>query len=198
MSDPTNDRARLRREARERRDREPDRAAKSLHIHRRVHALPELAQSRTVCSYIGIGSEVATLPLVAELLAGNHTVVVPVCRGDELALVSLVSVGELVSTGRFGLLEPPAKLAALPARTRPADAIDLFLVPGVAFDREGNRLGYGRGYYDRLLAGARPDAALVGLAFECQLVPRIPREPHDVQVDRIVTEAAVHASPAGR
>jgi 5-formyltetrahydrofolate cyclo-ligase len=70
--------------------------------------------------------------------------------------------------------------------------VDLFVVPGVAFDRAGGRLGHGRGYYDRLLAQARVDAPFVAAAFDCQLVPGVPVTPRDVPVDAIATELALH------
>ena len=83
-----------------------------------------------------------------------------------------------------------------------ADQMDLILVPGVGFDRQGNRLGFGRGYYDRLLRPLREEplsaetkkTLLIGLAFECQLVDQLPIDPHDVAMDAIVTERAVYGS----
>jgi 5-formyltetrahydrofolate cyclo-ligase len=71
----------------------------------------------------------------------------------------------------------------------PRDAIDFVLVPGVAFDAAGRRLGYGGGYYDRLLPLLRPAAARVAGAFELQLVDRVPVSPYDLTVDAIVTES---------
>jgi 5-formyltetrahydrofolate cyclo-ligase len=72
------------------------------------------------------------------------------------------------------------------------EELDLVVVPGVAFDRAGGRMGHGKGYYDKLLEHARPDTPLVALAFECQLFPEIPAEAHDVFMDKVVTEAAVY------
>ena len=67
------------------------------------------------------------------------------------------------------------------------------MVPGVAFDRRGARMGHGFGYYDKLLEHARPDAPLVALAFECQLFPEIPTQAHDIFMDKIITERAIYA-----
>ena len=78
----------------------------------------------------------------------------------------------------------------------PATEIDLVVVPGVAFDAAGRRLGRGRGHYDATLAGLPAGAARIGLAFELQLVPEIPEEPHDVRLDAVVTEARVLFSTA--
>ena len=84
--------------------------------------------------------------------------------------------------GRFGIPEPeggsPVSLSEL----------DLMVVPGVGFDLHGHRLGYGRGYYDRVLAGESRRPTLVGLCFEQQVVDRLPRDPHDVCVDLLITE----------
>ena len=81
----------------------------------------------------------------------------------------------------------------MPAASR-RDAIDWVLVPGVAFDRDGRRLGYGGGYYDRLLPLLSPRAARVAGAFDLQIVDRVPAAPHDVAVDAIVTEIRAHLS----
>jgi 5-formyltetrahydrofolate cyclo-ligase len=66
------------------------------------------------------------------------------------------------------------------------------MVPGVAFDKTGARMGHGFGYYDKLLEQVRPDAALVALAFECQLFPAIPTQEHDIFMDKIITEKAIY------
>jgi 5-formyltetrahydrofolate cyclo-ligase len=72
------------------------------------------------------------------------------------------------------------------------------MVPGVAFDRTGARMGHGFGYYDKLLQHARPDAPLVALAFECQLFPEIPTQPHDIFMDKIITEKRVYTGRGRR
>ena len=77
------------------------------------------------------------------------------------------------------------------ATSRPA-ALDLIVVPGVAFDRRGGRLGQGKGFYDRLLTQVRPDTLLVAPAFECQIFDSVPTLPHDRPVDRVVTETNVY------
>ncbi len=87
--------------------------------------------------------------------------------------------------GAFGILEPQADAPVIAAA-----AIDLFLVPGVAFDRHGGRLGMGKGYYDRALSGS--SATLIGIAWEWQVVAAVPREPHDVVMTALCTEIAMH------
>ncbi|HEU4699069.1 MAG TPA: 5-formyltetrahydrofolate cyclo-ligase [Gemmatimonadales bacterium] len=170
---------------------ETERVARSEAIHARLEALDAWHRAGTLCTYVGIRSEVATLPLLADALATGRRVAVPACEGEVLRLVHLDSLDEL-TPARFGLLEPAPEVCLLEGRTCAVEAVDLFVVPGVAFDRAGGRLGFGRGYYDRLLAGARPDAVRVGLAFEAQLVERVPTDPYDVPMDLVITEAAVH------
>ncbi|MFN5191723.1 MAG: 5-formyltetrahydrofolate cyclo-ligase, partial [Burkholderiales bacterium] len=83
---------------------------------------------------------------------------------------------------KWGIREPLASCAAVQL-----DIVDLLLVPGVAFDRRGHRLGYGKGYYDRLLPARRPAALLAALAFDCQLVDEVPVSEHDVSIDLLIT-----------
>jgi 5-formyltetrahydrofolate cyclo-ligase len=130
------------------------------------------------------GSEWDTLALVRFALAAGKIVAVP--RVDKasrmLALHAIADPDRDVGAGSLGIPEP---LPTCPAVSR--DAIDFVLVPGVAFDRQGRRLGYGGGYYDRLLPLLAPAAAKVVGAFDLQLVDRVPAAPHDIAVDAIVT-----------
>jgi 5-formyltetrahydrofolate cyclo-ligase len=116
---------------------------------------------------------------------------VPYCVNGELELFHLQNMDEL-ALGMYKILEPRAELRTLPGSRVEAASLDLVVVPGVAFDREGGRTGHGFGYYDKLLGRARPDAPLIALAFECQLFPRIPMQPHDIFMDKVVTESAVY------
>ena len=87
---------------------------------------------------------------------------------------------------------PSRSCAKLPEKRVDVRDVDLIMVPGVAFDRRGARMGHGFGYYDKLLEHARPDSPLVALAFECQLFPEIPTQSHDVFMDKIITEQAIY------
>jgi 5-formyltetrahydrofolate cyclo-ligase len=80
----------------------------------------------------------------------------------------------------------------LPHKQVDPKSIDLVMVPGVAFDRRCARMGHGKGYYDKLLENTRPETPLIALAFECQLFPEIPVAPHDVFMNKIITEKAVY------
>jgi 5-formyltetrahydrofolate cyclo-ligase len=92
----------------------------------------------------------------------------------------------------YKILEPKNELRELAAKRVDVKELDLIMVPGVAFDRRGARMGHGFGYYDKLLEHARGVAPLVALAFECQLFPEIPTQAHDVFMDKIVTESAIY------
>ncbi|MGH7200418.1 MAG: 5-formyltetrahydrofolate cyclo-ligase, partial [Planctomycetaceae bacterium] len=97
-----------------------------------------------------------------------------------------------LETGMYRILEPNEELRRRPEKRIVVEELDLILVPGVAFDRRGGRMGHGRGYYDKLLAHARPDAPLVALAFECQMFETIPVQEHDVFMEKILTETAIY------
>jgi len=140
--------------------------------------------------YVHYGSEVQTDALISLLLEAGKTVYVPWCDGDELRPFRLESLSEL-QPGAFGILEPSAKQRERPDRAGRAGDLEVVVVPGIAFDRAGRRLGQGKGYYDRLLSNVSDTCVLVGLAFDIQLVEGVPVEAHDVALDFIVTESEV-------
>lgn len=181
----------LRREMRERRRLFAARDAASSLIGTRLLQLPELAWARTVMTYVSVGTEVATRDLVPRLAALGKTIFIPYCRDMHLQLFRLRSVEELVP-GTLGIPEPPPELQADPERQGRPEELDLVLIPGLAFDRHGNRLGQGKGYYDRFLALLLPTALKLGLAFDCQIVEDLPRTPRDVPVDAVLTETMLY------
>lgn len=137
-----------------------------------------LPDAGVVALYAPKSTEVETAAIAAELHRRGVRIAYPrVVTGTR---VLEFAEGEL-APGAFGLLEPTGPALAL-------DAITAFVIPGVAFDREGGRIGWGRGYYDATLAAAT--GLRIGLAFDCQLVERIPRDAHDIGVDLVVTETA--------
>ncbi|MBI1831204.1 MAG: 5-formyltetrahydrofolate cyclo-ligase [Planctomycetes bacterium] len=155
-------------------------------------AMPEYVQAKTVMYYIDVRSEVRTRHDLPNALTQGKKIVVPWCNDKgELELFHLESMEEL-AIGMYKILEPKKELRMLPAKQVAATDLDIVMVPGVAFDRTGARMGHGKGYYDKLLQHARPDAPLVALAFECQLIPGIPTAPHDIFMDLIITERAIY------
>lgn len=181
----------IRKQAHANRRAQPDKDAVSRAICARFAALPEYAAARTVLLYVDVRSEVRTRHFLPEALAAGKRVAVPYCVGGELELFHLERMDELAE-GTFGILEPRPGLRERPEKRVDVRQVDLIMVPGVAFDRSGGRTGHGKGYYDKLLASARPDTPLVAAAFECQLFPEIPMMPHDVFMDKVITEKAVY------
>ncbi|MFO1094525.1 MAG: 5-formyltetrahydrofolate cyclo-ligase [Planctomycetaceae bacterium] len=170
----------------------PDKDERSARIMDRVLTLPEYDRAATVMFYIDVRAEVRTRAALPAALASGKRIVVPWCNAHgELELFRLESMDEL-ELGMYRILEPRTELRELPNKQVAPHELDLILVPGVAFDRTGGRTGHGKGYYDKLLQHARPDAPLVALAFECQIFPEIPMHSHDIFMDQVVTEDAVY------
>ncbi|MDW7649787.1 MAG: 5-formyltetrahydrofolate cyclo-ligase [Bacillota bacterium] len=155
----------------------------------RLFNLPEYRAAETVMFFLNFGSEVMTLKMVPQALAQGKRVVAPKTEHKErrMILSEILDVEDDLAPGMWNIPEPrPDKLRIL----QPAD-IDFVVVPGVAFDEEGNRLGYGGGYYDRFFTQIRDGVPLVALTFEVQIVDRVPVAPWDRRVDMIVTEKRV-------
>jgi len=181
----------LRVRARARRRRQENREALSRRICRKLAALPEYHAAATLMSYVDIASEVRTRQFLSTARDHGKRVAVPYCAGDRLELFRFHRFDEL-APGTRGILEPLPRLRSRGERKVGLDEVDLVVVPGVAFDRRGGRIGQGKGYYDRLLRLAPPDTTLVALAFECQLVDEIPMLPHDVYMHKVITEEAIY------
>src|SRR5262245_26047103 len=180
----------IREQAHANRNAQPNKDELSRVICDRFMALPAYAAAKTVMFYIDVRAEARTRHSLPAALASGKTIVVPWCNDrGELELFRLANMDEL-AVGMYKILEPKPELRALPEKQCRPEELDLVMVPGVAFDRRGARMGHGKGYYDKLLQHARPDAPLVALAFECQFFPEIPVAPHDIFMDKIITEAA--------
>jgi 5-formyltetrahydrofolate cyclo-ligase len=180
----------LRRQALDLRREQPAKDELSRLICEKFAALKQYCAAAVVMAYVGIRSEVRTRPFLLRALEQGKTLVVPYCVGQELGLFRLESLDELAE-GYFGLWEPRPELRSRPDKQMEPSQLDLIMVPGVAFDRQGGRIGHGKGYYDRLLSRVRADACLVGVAFACQLVPAVPVQPYDVPMDLVITEQSI-------
>jgi 5-formyltetrahydrofolate cyclo-ligase len=159
--------------------------AHSATITQVVSALPPFQTASTLCSYLAIGHEVRTQELIALAWAQGTRVVLPrtIFATRQLALHAVTSFADLVP-GRYGILEPPADAPLVDPQE-----VELFLVPGVAFDAQGHRLGYGAGFYDGLLAQSA--GWRVALAYGGQLTPHVPTDAHDVPMHALATEGGV-------
>lgn len=170
---------------------EPARSHASVAIATSVEPLlVGLAPGSLVALYAPKGTEVETAALDTRVRARGLRVAYPrVVDGDRcLAFHEVMPEG--LAAGRFGLHEP--RIDAPPVAL---DAIAAFVIPGLAFDREGGRVGWGRGYYDTTLAQA-PGALRIGIAFDCQIIERVPRDLHDALLHYVVTETATHRGAA--
>lgn len=155
-------------------------------------ALPQYKAAQTVMFYVDVRAEVRTRFALPAVLTHGKRMVVPWCNDQgELELFHLASMEEL-AVGMYKILEPRPELRGLAEKRLQPEDLDLVMVPGVAFDRTGARMGHGKGYYDKLLQHARPDAPLIALAFECQFFPAIPVGEHDIFMDKIISETAVY------
>ena len=156
-------------------------------IHERLFALEEFRNSRLPLLFASFRSEVDTIHVIKSLLSESRPVVLPKVDRENRSLVLFeVRSPDEIGSGYMGIPEP-----IIEDRVRQIGDVDLVLVPGAGFDAEGYRIGYGGGYYDRLLAGAAGEVPLVSLAYEEQIVPAIPAEPHDRKVKIIVTDLRV-------
>jgi len=153
--------------------------------------LPEYQDADTVLWYLHNRSELRTRQAVVDALAGRKRIIIPYCVGDELRLWRLQSMDEL-TIGSYGIPEPPKARWHEANRQVDEQHLDLVIVPGVAFDCQCGRLGSGKGYYDKLLAGIRPDASLVAPCYESQIFNRVPQGRYDIRIGMIITEHDVY------
>lgn len=151
-------------------------------------SLPLSRQRQIFFIYCGYCSEVATAHLIHRLLAAGKTVAVPRTLPDEAAMlaVRITDPERELAPGYRGIPEPGLQLSAS-AVLSPGD-LEVAVVPGLVFDLNGHRLGYGGGFYDRFLAVDAPRALRVGLAYSGQVVEQIAAQSHDVPMDMLITE----------
>lgn len=156
-------------------------------IRRHVAALPELQQAHTVLLFVSIADEVDTRPILADALAAGKTVAVPKVdlKRKTMDARRLRDLESGLAPGIFGILEPQDTEVVA------AEDIDFILVPARGFDRQGNRLGRGGGYYDRYMAQAGFRAVRCGIGYAAQLLDGLPHDRHDLPVHLLVTEEGV-------
>ncbi len=167
-------------------------AQKSGQIFDHLINWPVFANADALLIYMDFRSEVQTKQIIDYCFEQGKDVIVPVVDDStgQLALIQIDKDSAFIES-KMGILEPPITEDS----KRTLYDVDLVLAPGVAFDLDGNRLGYGGGYYDRLLdkyADIRHLIKIYGLAFECQLVDSVPTEPTDYKMDGIITEKQIY------
>lgn len=157
------------------------RAAASAAIAERLFALPEVSGAARLFCYISFATEVDTHAILRRLLSEGREVVVPRILDRETMVAQRLHDWDALQSGALGILAPPAGEPW-------TGGVEVAITPGLGFTAEGDRIGFGAGYYDRWFARNRVGLR-VALAFECQLVNSLPSEPTDQRVDLILTEA---------
>ncbi len=159
---------------------------KSEIIIEKLEDLPEFNAAKNILTYVSFNNEVDTHVLIKKyLLTKTKNIIVPKVIGENLRLFKISDFSNL-AVGKFGILEP---LKGEKFDANKLSDSDIIIVPGIAFDTEKNRIGYGKGYFDRLLKNTC--AKKIALAFELQIVDKIPAEKHDIKVDKIITEKRI-------
>ena len=156
---------------------------KSSQIEKNLFKIEQYKNSKITMFFVSFNSEVNTHDMIRKSLH-NKTVIVPKVVHNEIEPSIILDFDNLVPSGKFGILEP------IEAMKIAYKNIDLVLVPGIAFDKKGHRIGYGFGYYDKFLSKV-PKAVKIGLCFDFQIVDKIPNEAHDIPVDLIVTDERI-------
>jgi len=161
-------------------------------ITKKIISLETFKKSGIIMAYMDFRNEVATMDLIRFCITHDKKVVLPRIERSETGLKDIYAyeINDVLSDtepGSYGIMEPVRKAENLVS----PDKIDIVLVPGVAFSENRYRLGYGAGYYDRFLKKVRADCIKIGMAFEFQVLEKIPAEEHDVPLDIIITERRI-------
>jgi 5-formyltetrahydrofolate cyclo-ligase len=162
---------------------------KSLKINNNIMKLNKYKESMSIMCYVDFRNEVSTERLIKHALSFGKRVSVPLItgsRGENKTMIAseITSLENDLETGRYGIYEPRKECI----RIIDPKEINLIIVPGVVFDKNKNRIGYGAGYYDRFLSLISRDCLTIGVAFEIQLLNEIPFDENDVVLDMIITE----------
>lgn len=154
----------------------------------KVISLPDFLKAKIILYFASFRSEVNTLPQIEEAFRSGKRIVLPKVdnANKRLKLYEILNTDE-IKLGFWGIPEPEA----IPERERDINEVDLVIMPGVAFDMQGTRLGYGAGYYDKLLSGLKRKISLIAIAYEEQTVDSLPSEDHDIRIDIIVTDKRI-------
>jgi 5-formyltetrahydrofolate cyclo-ligase len=162
---------------------------KSALIAENLYSLPAYAQADKIMFFIDFGSEVSTRSMVEETIKRGKVALAPKALPETREMIpsQILNWDADLAPGAYNIPEP-CESALRPCKP---EEIDLLIVPGVAFDLKGNRLGYGGGYYDRFFPLLKPGVLLVALVFDLQIQPEVPVEEWDRRVDVIITEKRI-------
>lgn len=165
---------------------------KSNFIYHHLKKLSLYENAQNIMVYIDFRNEVRTNQIIDDLLSSNKNVIIPISvpKTKEMILSKVLDPKKELIEGTYGILEPKEEYI----RKIDSSIIDLILVPGVAFDSKGHRIGYGGGYYDRFLDTLKKHIPTVALAFDLQIIERVPYDPFDKKMDYIITETKIITS----
>lgn len=167
---------------------EKERKRKSIIIQQLFMDLPEFQSAQTVMLFLNFREEVETTAMAEETLARKKKLVLPRCAPHGIILpIEVRDLTQDIEPGTYGIREPKLSLGVV----EPSE-IDLIVVPGSGFDRQGNRLGYGGGFYDRFFELLNPLTPRIALGFECQVIPQVPVGKHDALMTMLITENGVY------
>lgn len=155
---------------------------KSCEIQKKLYELEEYKNAKNILFYLSYGSEVMTYDAISMALLSEKRVFAPYLVGKDMDFSELNDLSEMKKSD-YGFLEPVSR------RSFPKEDIDLIIIPGVGFDEEGNRIGSGLGYYDRFLPGT--NAKTIAIAYDIQMVDKVPVHEKDIPVDMVITESRV-------
>ncbi len=162
---------------------------KSCVIIDKLYSLPQFRSAGLIICYIDFKNEVNTTQFINTCLKSGKRVAVPLITEHDgiktMHACEITNTTDDLHTGYYGILEP------VNDRPVPADSIDLAIVPGVAFDKSLNRLGFGKGYYDRFLPHLKKQCLKIGIAFEIQIANFVPVSEYDIKMDMIITEERI-------
>jgi len=163
---------------------------KSKLIKEKLFSLPEFQSARTVAFYVAMkkSNEAETEEMIKESLRLGKRVLVPITDlvEDKIVFSEIKSFDDLLPS-TFDILEPVPELRKI----FPHEAIRLAIVPGIVFDLHGHRIGYGLGFYDKFLSQLTKYVTKIGLAFEFQIVGKLPNESHDITLDKLISEERI-------
>ncbi len=159
----------------------------SLVIQTNALSLPIYREAKVVMAYLNNQDEVQTNEIIKDILSSGKRLIVPYCQMNNIIPCEIFDIQQDIVKGAFGIGQPHSE------RLKPVDSkdIDVVFVPGIAFDHEGNRIGFGKGFYDRFLPTLRNEVPKIGLAFACQIIDQVQVDEHDYKMSLLITENGV-------
>ena len=158
---------------------------KSHKIFQRLIGTSMYTESNNIFTYLNFRNEVKTDIIINHALLNNKKIYIPLCNNSikEIVLCEMNDWNDL-KPNKMGILEPISETIKIVNRK----LVDMTIVPGAVFDRQGNRIGYGAGYYDKFFSSLKNDILKIGICYSFQIVESISSSPHDVPMDYIITE----------